>query len=114
MISVKKEKKSIEKEVKKSPKKKEEKFKVFDSNKLRKTETIITLVVGVMFLILLSCALVNKVFIPAALISFALFLFCICYYYLEDDSKKRMVYVLFGLGILLIVIEVIYTLVNII
>ena len=45
---------------------------------------------------------------------FALFLFCICYYYIEDESKKKMVYILFGLGVLLIVIEVIYTLVKII
>ena len=32
----------------------------------------------------------------------------------EDESKKKMVYILFGLGVLLIVIEVIYTLVKII
>lgn len=107
-----KEKKEVK--AKTSKKKKEEKYKIFDGVKLRKTEVIITLVVGIIFLIVLFCALVNKVFIPAALISFALFLFCICYYYLEDDSKKRMVYVLFGLGVLLIIIEVIYTLVNII
>lgn len=107
-----KEKKEVK--AKTSKKKKEEKYKIFDGAKLKRTEVIITLVVGIIFLIVLFCSLVNKVFIPAALISFALFLFCICYYYLEDESKKRMVYVLFGLGVLLIIIEVIYTLVNII
>ena len=114
MISVKKEEKSVKKEVKKSPKKKEEKYKLVDEAKLKKAEIIVTTIVGVMFLILLVCALINKVFIPASLISFALFLFCICYYYIEDESKKKMVYVFFGLGILLIIIEVIYTLVNVI
>lgn len=111
---MKKEEKSVKTEVKKSAKKKEEKYKLVDGTKLRKAEIIVTAVVGIMFLILLVCAMINKVFIPASLISFALFLFCICYYYIEDESKKKMVYVLFGLGILLIVIEVIYTLVNII
>ena len=55
----------------------------------------------------------NEVFIPATLISFALFLFCICYYYIEDEKKKKLVYTLFGLGVLLIIIEVVYTLVKI-
>ena len=32
----------------------------------------------------------------------------------DIESKKKMVYILFGLGVLLIVIEVIYTLVKII
>ena len=36
------------------------------------------------------------------------------YKVVEDESKKKMVYILFGLGVLLIVVEVIYTLVKII
>ncbi len=93
--------------------KKEDKYKEFDLNKLRKAEMIISLIVGIIFLVLLGFAVTNTVFIPAAMISFALFLFCICYYYLEDESKKKLVYVLFILGVLLIIIEVIYTLVKI-
>ena len=93
--------------------KKESKYKEFDLNILRKVELIIAVCIGIIFLVLLGFATTNIVFIPAAMISFALFLFCICYYYLEDESKKTMVYVLFGLGVLLIVIEVIYTLVKI-
>lgn len=99
---------------KKNVKKKEEKYRFIDGNKLRRIELIISLFVGIVFLVLLVCAIVNKIFIPAMLISFALLLFCVCYYYIEDESKKRLVYILFGVGVLLIVIEVIYTLVNII
>jgi len=88
--------------------KKEEKYKIFDSVKLKRT-----LVVGVIFLVLLFFAITNEVFMPAALISFALFLFCICYYYIDDEKKKKLVYTLFGLGVLLIIIEVIYTMVKI-
>ncbi len=94
-------------------KKKEEKYKMVDSDKLRKVELVITTIVGIVFLILLFFAVTNDLFMPAALISFALFLFCICYYYIEDENKKTMVYVLFSLGVLLIVIEVIYTLVKV-
>lgn len=38
--------------------KKEEKYKIFDSVKLKRTEFIITLVVGVIFLVLLFFAII--------------------------------------------------------
>lgn len=95
-------------------KKKEAKVKLVDVNKFKKVELIVSLVVGITFLVLLILSMSNVVFLPATLISFALFLFCICYYYIEDESKKKLVYTLFALGIILIVIEVVYTLVKII
>jgi len=94
-------------------KKKKEKYKLVDSDKLKKIELVISLVVGIVFLVLLFLAITNEVFIPAALISFALFLFCICYYYIDDESKKKLVYVLFSLGVILIIIEVIYTIMKV-
>lgn len=100
------------KDVKKKTKK-EEKYKVISLEKFQKIEMIIALCVGLAFLVLLILSMSNTVFLPATLISFALFLFCICYYYIEDESKKKLVYVLFGLGVLLIIIEVIYTLVKV-
>lgn len=102
------------KEIKKgTKKKKEEKYKIFNLEKLKKAELIISTFVGIAFLILLILAITNEIFIPAVLISFALFLFCICYYYMDDVKKKKLVYVLFSLGVLLIIIEVIYTMVKI-
>lgn len=95
-------------------KKKQEKYKLVDTKKLKKVELIVSLVVGIIFLVLLILSMTNTIFLPATLISFALFLFCICYYYIEDESKKKMVYTLFALGVLLIVIEVVYTIVKII
>ena len=93
--------------------KKEEKYKVMDVEKFRKIEFIISLGIGFVFLVLLFLTMRNDVYLPATLISFALFLFCISYYYMEDESKKKLVYVLFALGVLLIVIEVVYTLVKV-
>lgn len=104
-------KKDISKE--KNKKKDKVKYKEFDIKKFQKMEIIISVVVGIIFLILLCFAVVNEVFVPAALIAFALELFCVCYYYLEDEGKKPLVYTLFGLGVLLIVIEVIFTLIKV-
>lgn len=95
-------------------KKKEEKYKVVDINLFNRIELIVSLFVGIIFLVMLGLAISNEVFIPATLISFALFLFCISYYYMEDESKKKLVYALFTLGILLIVAEVVYTIVRIV
>lgn len=94
-------------------KKKEGKYKLVEESKLQKIEFYVTLGVGAAFLVFLVLAVMNTLYIPATLITFALFLFSICYYYIEEESKKRLVYTLFGLGVLLIIIEVVYTLVKI-
>lgn len=90
-----------------------EKYKVFNANKLEKIKIVVAIVAGIFFLTLLVFAILNKVFIPATLISFALFLFCVSYYYLEDKSKKKLVYVLFAIGVLSIIVEVIYTILEV-
>ncbi len=94
-----------EEKTSKIKKKKEEKYKLVDAERLKKVELIISLIVGVIFLVLLVLSIINVVFLPATLILFALFLFCICYYYIEDESKKKMVYILFGLGVLTTISE---------
>ena len=92
---------------------KQVKYKLFDTKKFRKTEFIIALVIGIIFLVMLGFAVCNKVFIPVTLVTFSMLLFSICYYYIEDKNKNILVYFLFGVGVIIIVIEVIYTLVNI-
>ena len=92
---------------------KEEKYKVISAEKFRKVEFLIALGVGLVFLVLLFLTMSNEIYLPATLISLALFLFCISYYYMEDESKKKLVYVLFALGVLTIIIEVVYTLVKV-
>ena len=94
-------------------KKKEVKYKVFNTEKFRKVEFLIALAIGIIFLIMLGMTICNRVFTPIALVTLAMFLFSICYYYIEDNSKKKLVYVLFGIGVLLIIVEVVYTLRNI-
>ena len=94
-------------------KKKEVKYKVFNAEKFRKAEFIVALVISIIFLLMLGFAICNKVFVPLALITFSMLLFSICYYYIDDKSKKKLVYILFSVGVIIIVVEVIYTLVNI-
>lgn len=97
----------------KKNKAKEEKYKLIDTKKLKKIEITIMTIVGIIFLVLLVLTLTSEIYLPATLISCSLFLFCICYYYIEDNQKKKLVYTLFTVGVLLIIIEVIYTIINI-
>ena len=90
------------------------KYKAFNTNKIKKAEAIVIFVISIIFLIMLGFAVCNKAFIPLALISFAMLLFSICYYFIEDKDKKKLVYILFSIGVIIIIVEVIYTLVNII
>ena len=94
-------------------KKKEIKYKVFNTNRFRKAVFILILVISIIFLTMLGFAICNKVFVPLALITFSMLLFGICYYYIEEKRKNKLVYILFSVGVIIIVVEVIYTLVNI-
>ena len=99
--------------MKKENKEKEVKYKTFDTNKLKKAELVITIVFGVLLLVMLVLAIINRVFVPLTLVSLAMLLFSICYYYIDDKNKKKLVYILFTIGVLVIVAEVIFTLVNV-
>ena len=94
--------------------KKEVKYKTINEEKFKRIEYCASIVTGIIFLVLLFLCFTNTLFIPVTLISFALFMFCICYYYLDDKDKKKLVYTLFSLGVISIIIEVVYTLVMII
>lgn len=92
----------MKKEMKKKGNKKQEK-------NIKKIICIIALLI---FAVLAYFAITNYVFIPACAISLALSLFCICYYHIDNKEKISLIYTLFGLGIILVIFAVIYTLVN--
>lgn len=94
--------------------KKEVKCKIISEEKFKKIEYGISVFTGITFLVVLFLCFTNSLFIPITLISFALFMFCICYYYLDDKDKKKLVYTLFSLGVIAIIVEVVYTLVMIV
>ena len=94
--------------------KKEEKYKVIEEKKFQKIMMYISMSVGLIFLVLLTLSLTNNSFVPSAIVCFALFLFSICFCYYEDKDKRNLVIGLFSVGVLLILIEVFYTILNII
>ena len=49
----------------------------------------------------------NSAFVPSFMLMTALFVFGMCYYF--KDDKKNLVYVLFILGVLLIIGSLVYT-----
>jgi hypothetical protein len=98
-------------------KKKAKKDIVQKSKKIKegKTKEIIFCgVVALIFVILFVLSIGNNAYVPACSISMALELFCVCYYYVDDENKKPFVFSLFGIGLAFVLFAVIYTLINII
>ena len=63
-------------------------------------------------LVLMMCTLLaaifySKAFIPSCMLMSALFTFSVCYY--VKDDKKKLMYALFVLGVLLIIGSLVYT-----
>ncbi len=75
-------------------------------------EIIVCIVVGIVFLALLFGAINSYIFIPAAMICFALELFCICYHLVDRPNRKTEVYTLFVVGVIFVVFAIIYTIVK--
>lgn len=76
-----------------------------ENKKLIKYFCLSVLLVTIVVLIL--AILYNSAFIPSFMLMLSLFIFGICYY-IKDD-KKILLYVLFILGVLLIVGSLVYT-----
>ena len=73
-------------------------------------EKAICYIVGVLFIILAILSINMVEFLPGTLIMLALLFFCICYYYRDNKEKQLLVYLLFGLGVGLLIFAVFYTL----
>ena len=83
-----------------------------NKEKIKLYEKYTCYVVGLIILLLVIAVIKNYIFIPALLITIGLELFCISYYYIDDKSKKSLVYGLFEIGVFLIVVAIIYTIVK--
>lgn len=70
-------------------------------------------VVGLLILLLIISFIKNPIFLPALLITIALELFCIAYYFIDNKNKKKLVYELFIFGVALVLFAVIYTIIKI-
>ena len=80
-----------------------------------KEKRINKIIIVISLLITLLCIgliFVNSAFIPASMLWLSLLIFSICYY-IKDNEKKKNVYMLFLLGVILIVGSLIYTIMRV-
>ncbi len=76
---------------------------------IKKIEGLFCFIILIVFVVLLLNAFQKIVFLPATLIMGALECFSLGYYYRDNEKKAVVVYVLFGIGIVLLFISVVYT-----
>ena len=73
----------------------------------KETEKMFVIVSFFAFIVTLILSFLNNIFIPSCMLMLSLLLFSICY--MIKDSKKILMYVLFVLGVLLIIGSLVYT-----
>ena len=73
----------------------------------KETEKLFSIVSMFAFFVTLVLSFMNKKFIPACMLMLALFIFTICY--MIQDNKKIVLYILFVMGVLLIIGALVYT-----
>ena len=73
----------------------------------KETEKMFIIFSSFAFLVTLILSFMNNIFIPSCMLMLSLLLFSICY--MIKDSKKILMYVLFVLGVLLIIGSLVYT-----
>ena len=66
-----------------------------------------TIILAIVLITLCLSILYDSAFIPSFMLMLSLFIFGICYYI--KDARKKMMYILFIVGILLIFASLIYT-----
>lgn len=79
---------------------------------MKKIEELFCFIILIIFVVLLVNTFKRIIFLPATLIMAALECFSLGYYYRDDKKKVNIVYVLFGVGVILLFISVMYTILN--
>lgn len=73
----------------------------------KETEKLFTIVSLFAFIVTLVLSFMNTAFIPSCMLMLSLLLFSICY--MIKDTKKAVMYILFVVGVLLIIGSLVYT-----
>ena len=73
----------------------------------KETEILFSIVSFFAFVVTFILSCMNNDFIPACMLMCALFIFTICYRI--GDNKKIILYILFSIGVLLIIGSLVYT-----
>ena len=73
----------------------------------KETERLFLIVSIFAFIVTFVLSFFNSAFIPSCMLMLSLMLFCICY--MIKDNKKTIMYILFVVGVLLIIGSLVYT-----
>ena len=73
----------------------------------KETEKMFIIFSSFAFMVTLILSLMNNKFIPSCMLMLSLLLFCICY--MIKDTKKIVMYILFMIGVGLIIGSLVYT-----
>ena len=73
----------------------------------KETERMFLIVSIFAFIVTFVLSFLNSAFIPSCMLMLSLMLFCICY--MIKDNKKTIMYILFVVGVLLIIGSLVYT-----
>ena len=76
------------------------------------TEKLFTIVSSFAFIVTLILSCMNSKFVPSCMLMLSLLLFSICYL-IKDNDKKIYLYILYVIGVLLIISSLVYTFVRI-
>ena len=72
----------------------------------KETQNLFSIVSFFAFVVTFILSLMNSAFISACMLMLSLFIFTICYKL--DDNKKTLLYILFSIGVLLIIGSLVY------
>ena len=78
------------------------------NNKKSDNYNMVTVVSLFAFIVTLILSTMNNKFIPSCMLMLSLLLFSICYT-IKDNNKKILLYILYTIGVLLIVGSLVYT-----
>ena len=73
----------------------------------KETERLFLIVSIFAFIVTFVLSFMNTAFVPSCMLMLSLMLFCICY--MIKDNKKTIMYILFVVGVLLIIGSLVYT-----
>lgn len=74
-----------------------------------KNKKIFSYIIIGLVIITLILSFIRSAFIPSFMLMLALYLFSECFIIMNDNDKKKKLYVLFSIGVILIVGSLIYT-----
>ena len=79
-----------------------------ESKKNNETQNLFVIVSTFAFIVTFILSFMNSAFIPSCMLMLSLLLFSICYK-IQNDNKKKMMYILYVIGVLLIIGSLVYT-----